>query len=192
MGEPSQQLGSRNHPTLTPEFHEDWFPEKSCRVLKSLVESVRGLEGRVIEIGSWEGRSTVALAHGAYPEPVDAVDTWEGSPGEVSAVIAAERDVYATFTNNMTALTRGNVVAHRMGWREFFATDPGPIRLAFIDAEHSYREVYDTITAVLPHLVVGGVLCGDDIHHEPVKRAATDVLRAVETNSTLWVWRRDD
>ena len=31
----------------------------------------------------------------------------------------------------------GNVVEHRMGWREYVQTDVSPVALLFIDAEHS-------------------------------------------------------
>ena len=134
-----------------PGFTEDWFGEASCEALAALVEDVADVEGRIVEIGSWEGRSTIALANAAHPYHVHAVDTWEGSPGEVSADLAASRDVFAQFKTNIDLLTRGNVDVHRMGWRQYIANESDTLNsLLFIDAEHSYTEVHDCIEAFLP------------------------------------------
>ena len=108
----------------------------------------------------------------------------------ISAELAAERDVYETFTRNVQALTHGNVVAHRMGWREFFGSVRwGQCKLIHIDAEHTYNEVYDNITAVLPLMVPGGIICGDDAHHEPVISAVIDRLGEYERRASLWIWQ---
>jgi predicted O-methyltransferase YrrM len=64
-----------------------------------------------------------------------------------------------------------------------------PIALAFIDAEHTYREVFDNITAVLEHIQPGGVICGDDAHHPPVMEAVRELLDPVEMAASLWIWR---
>jgi predicted O-methyltransferase YrrM len=171
-------------------FHEDWFGEASCAALAALVRQTEGVNGSIIEIGSWEGRSTIALANAAHPEIVHAVDTWEGSPGEISATLAAERDVFATFESNVAALTERNVEVHRMGWREFFADWSGPIRLVFIDAEHTYDEVAANIAAVAPFLEPGGIICGDDAHHPPVAAAVVDAFPDAQTVATLWLWQK--
>lgn len=171
-------------------FTEQWFSHESCVALGDLARSVSDLSGAIIEVGCWEGRSTCALANAVHPEIVHAVDTWQGSPGEISAELAAERDVYETFTRNVQALTHGNVVAHRMGWREFFGSVRwGQCKLIHIDAEHTYNEVYDNITAVLPLMVPGGIICGDDAHHEPVISAVIDRLGEYERRASLWIWQ---
>ena len=66
-------------------------------------------------------------------------------PTPTAEKLAAERDVYATWRANVDAATKGNVVEHRMGWREFVPTINEPVALVFIDAEHTYREVHDAI-----------------------------------------------
>lgn len=171
-------------------FTEDWFCQASCDALARLADETRHVSGDIIEVGSWEGRSTIALANAAHPAVVHAVDTWRGSPGEISRDLAAQRDVFATFTGNVRTATRGNVQPHRMGWRHYFLhRDPNPIRLLFIDAEHTYVEVRENIEAALPHMAPGGVICGDDAHHLPVARAVLDVFGDAELAATLWVHR---
>src|SRR5688572_12405710 len=114
-------------------FTEEWFGAASQRTLASLAKSVVRLDGTIVEVGCWQGRSTCALANAVWPRTVQAVDTWQGSPGEISAELAAERDVFAEFQRNVVALTNGNVKPWRMGWREYFATHTEPVKLCHID-----------------------------------------------------------
>ena len=179
-------------PMMSTGFRENWFDEHSQAALTELVREVNQVEGLLVEIGSWEGRSTVAIAN-ATDREVHAVDTWEGSYGEISADLAAQRDVHATFIANVTGLTKGNVVPHRMGWREYVPTIEGPVALAFIDAEHSYREVHDNIRALLPKMAPGGIICGDDNHHPPVQQAVVDIFGGdVTVKASLWIHRVPD
>ncbi len=166
------------------QFTEEWFSPESCTALAELARSTEGLPGRVVEIGSWEGRSTVALAEAV--DHVEAVDTWLGSPGEISADLAAQRDVYAAFQRNTLGLP---VTAHRMDWREYLATTDEPFRFCFIDGLHTYEEVQEQIAAVLPRMTPGGVLCGDDAHHPPVARAVLEAFPDAERAATLWIHR---
>jgi predicted O-methyltransferase YrrM len=172
-----------------PAFHEEWFGDSSQAVLAHLVQAVADVPGLLVEFGSWEGRSTCAMARAAYPRQVLAVDTWQGSPGEISSELAAKRDVFAQFLANVTHWTRGNVEPVRMGWRDWVADRAEPVALAFIDAEHTYREVFDNIAAVLPLIQPGGVICGDDAHHPPVMEAVRELLEPVELSASLWIWR---
>lgn len=169
-------------------FTEDWFDETMCVVLGRLAQTTSDLDGLIVEVGSWEGKSTIALANAMDPQPVHSVDTWKGSPGEISWELVKERDVYATFLTNIKNATRGNVVVNKMGWRRFFHEHQDPVKFCFIDAEHSYKEVRENIELVLPRLVPGGVLCGDDIHHRPILRAVIDVFGDVPVTGTMWVY----
>jgi hypothetical protein len=173
-------------------FTEEWFHLPSQHALADLARATEGVPGDIIEVGSWEGRSTCALARAVAPSIVHAVDTWEGSPGEISAELAAEpgRDVFATFRQNVRELTNGNVSAHQMGWREFFKDRTDPIRFLFIDAEHTYAEVYENIVAALPLLSPGAIICGDDVHHPPIREAVRDALGGFSTDAALWWVKR--
>lgn len=171
-------------------FHEEWFGRESQDVLARLAKSVDRVAGEIVEVGSWEGRSTVALANAVCPRKVHAVDTWAGSPGEPSADLASRRDVFAQFCSNIHQWTKGNVTAHRMGWREF-VPKVEQVALLFIDAEHTYREVFDNVVAFLPKMRPGSVICGDDAHHPPIRQALDDLFGPGEWSqeATVWSWR---
>lgn len=170
-------------------FNEPWYDDSSQQVLADLARSVAELDGTIIEIGCWEGRSTCLLANVCHPEPVEAVDTWAGSPDEPCFEWAKHRDVYAAFQANIAELTRGNVNPHRMGWRDFFAQWDTPIKFIHIDAQHTYEEVRDNILAAQPLMVPDGVICGHDAPWEPVRRAATDTLGHIRIGASVW-WQQ--
>lgn len=185
------------YPTV-PGFVENWFPAQSCDTLARLVGAVKEIDGMLVELGSWEGRSTIAMANAAHPRIVQAVDTWEGSPGEISSELAAKRDVFAKWSANVAHYTQGNVKANRMGWRQFFNDlrnngpyDTPPIALLFIDAEHTYTEVHDTILAFEPYMANGGIICGDDAHHPPIRQALDETfgIGTLHFEATLWIHR---
>src|SRR6516165_6831628 len=94
-------------------FHEDWYPETQLSLLAEVYDRVRLLEGAVLEIGCWEGRSTAALARACYPTTLLAIDTWMGNINEdanhPTVQAARDRDVFAIFLANMKALEIHNV-----------------------------------------------------------------------------------
>ena len=95
--------------------------------------------------------------------------------------------MFAQFQTNIDAYTDGNVIAHRIAWRDFVRADwVAPVAFVFIDAEHTYREVRDTIAAFMPLMSPGGVICGDDAHHPPVRQAALEAFPDADHVATLW------
>jgi hypothetical protein len=94
-----------------------------------------------------------------------------------------ERDVLATFRAN----TEGrNVDVFVMGWEQYFDQFRDPIRFLHVDGEHSYEQVAGNIDAALPLMVPGAVMCGDDIHHPPVRQAVGDRFGTFNQTATLW------
>ena len=177
--------------TPAPAFHENWFSDLSCQTIAELARITQPLGGIVVEIGAWEGRSSVALANACYPRSLYTCDTWNGDGHPTSSAIAADRDVHAQWLTNMAEFTQGNYRAHRCDWRKWVPTITEPVSLAFIDADHSYREVYDNIAALIPHMLPGGIMCGDDAHYGPVQDAVFDLLGVDDAYilGQVWIWQ---
>jgi beta-1,4-mannosyl-glycoprotein beta-1,4-N-acetylglucosaminyltransferase len=184
-------------------FNEKWTAPDQLLRLADLCAGVTGLAGAAMEIGCWEGRSTIVLAHACYPNTLLAIDTWRGSvdehPNHPSVAIAAARDVFHRFLLNVSALTRGNVEPVREDCLAFLRRWNKPLKFAYIDASHDYSSVKRTIEALRPWMVPGGVLCGDDIltanrEREDlaggVERAVRELLPGYETAHNLWWWRQ--
>ena len=182
-------------------FNEDWYSKSQVARLIKLYKRVRPLEGLIIEIGCWEGKSTCALANAIHPEVLHAVDTWQGNITEgadhPTVKILKERDVYQTFLDNVARLTKGNVVVHRQDCFEYLTTVHEPIKFCHIDAAHDYESVKRTIDLLLPRLVPGAILCGDDYLNAHagradlqggVERACRETLKGHYNRGNLWVW----
>jgi predicted O-methyltransferase YrrM len=116
---------------------------------------------RIVEVGSWMGRSTRALSDNT-PGQVWAVDTWQGSE-ELKHFLADKPPdwLYESFIKNMGE--RNNVVPVRMPSLEASkALGDILFDMIFIDASHDYENVKQDIEIWRPHLKSGGLLCGHD------------------------------
>lgn len=188
-------------------FHEDWYSNDQLQALSLLYKLVQRLEGAVIEIGCWEGKSTITLANACYPEQLICNDTWLGNVAEAavtgsshpSVEIVAQRDVYAQFMKNMTAATRGNYRVVRRDCNEWLTTFNEPVKFAHIDGSHDYDSVATSLRLLLPHVIPGGILAGDDYltAHAGSVELRGGVQRAVQewlpghTNvGNLWYWQK--
>ena len=63
-------------------FNESWYSDSQLNNLINLLNQVKMLNGAIIEIGCWEGRSTIKLANACYPETLICNDTWLGNIDE--------------------------------------------------------------------------------------------------------------
>ena len=188
-------------------FTENWYSDQQCADLARLQQETVSLKGDIIEIGCWEGKSTVQLANCCHPETLICNDTWLGNLAESlitgvehpSQQILKERDVYSTFIQNMNKLTRGNYTVIKRDCIEWLREYTGSIKFIHIDASHEYESVYETIRLALPKMVLGGIMCGDDYltaHmgradlHGGVARAVTEMLPGHRNSGNLWFWKQ--
>ena len=186
-------------------FHEDWYSTSQCDKISELVKYTRNLQGDIVEIGCWEGKSTISLANTCHPETLICNDTWLGNVAEsavtgqthLTEMIVKERDVYSQFLKNMDKHTKGNYSVVKMDCMEWLKTSTTPIKFIHIDASHEYESVHETIRLVLPRMVPGGIMCGDDfltsnIHrhdlHGGVERAVQELLPGYSTDGNLWYY----
>jgi hypothetical protein len=127
---------------LDPAFHEQWYLDIELALLEAATGFVNPLQGAVIEIGCWQGRSAAVMANACYPDILIAVDTWGGSvtehPDHETVRIAKVRDVFAAFIANMQRATRGNFECHRSEAISFLKSWAAPIKFCHIDAAHDY------------------------------------------------------
>ena len=189
-------------------FHENWYSDDQQKNLGNLSKMVSNLEGSCIEIGCWEGKSTYYLANQIYPEILICNDTWLGNVEEskitgvkhISEKIAEERDVYSIFINNMNSLTQKNYSVVKKDCLEWLKTYNNPVKFCHIDFSHEYESIYQTIQLLLPHVVKGGILCGDDFInlniycvelHGGVERAVRELLPNCRNIGNLWYWIKE-
>lgn len=124
----------------------DWLADQASRRLL------------IVELGSWKGRSTVALS--ATPGTVVAVDRWDG----VLDGRAAAPDVYGDFLRNTEPY--GNIAHIRCATDELepnaFLETAVPVDMVFIDASHAHDDVLRDIRLAYALLHGKGLICGHD------------------------------
>jgi hypothetical protein len=184
-------------------FNENWYSDDQIKILSNLTGNIKNIEGDIIEIGCWEGRSTYNIANFVYPEILICNDTWLGNTEEsictnkkhITEIILENRNVYNIFIDNMNNLTKKNYQVVKKDCLKWLKTYDKPIKFCHIDASHDYESVYKTIELLLPHIVNGGILCGDDFIysdtpelHGGVKRAISELLPNFKHNGNIWFW----
>jgi GT2 family glycosyltransferase/predicted O-methyltransferase YrrM len=149
-----------------------WLHPEEGYTLLTLAEHGPGT-GAIVEIGSYAGLSTSYLALGAKRakrEPVTAIDHFQGSPAmqkgaeSETAEIVEEGSSYRAFSDNMERLgLKDHVVPVVSSAQEAAQTWSDPIRLLFIDGDHSYEASRQDFQAFDRSVAPGGVVCFHDI-----------------------------
>jgi len=129
--------------------------------------------GAIVEIGSFFGRSTAFLATGsklAGRERVFAIDHFRGSPEHQAgqrnenAVLAAEGTTFHRFESNLRDLGIADYVTPIVASSDEAIRDwKDPIRLLFIDGDHSYKASRQDFELWSPFVVSQGFICFHDI-----------------------------
>ena len=118
---------------------------------------------RILEVGSWKGRSTHALCTGAAKSgTVYAVDHFGGSSEVGDWTHGADADeIFRQFTSNTAQFE--NLIVRRADSLEAVKDFPeGYFDAAFVDATHDFEHVRSDILAWRSKVKGGGLLCGHD------------------------------
>lgn len=107
-------------------------------------------DGRIVEIGSFQGRSTIVLASAAPPEAeVVAIDPHAGNdrgPQEIDGFAEAAADDHAIFNANLERAGVADRVRHVRMFSDAALVDvEGPIDVLYIDGAHRYIPARDDI-----------------------------------------------
>ena len=140
---------------------QGWMREEALIYLAHMAEK----SSSIAEIGSWKGRSTVAMAENTQGI-VYAIDTWEGSDDPPHRIELAQHPsgwLVEEFSRNVAHLT--NVIPCQMtslcAAKHFLQTGE-KFDFIFIDASHDYENVHADILAWRELLTPNGVFAGHD------------------------------
>lgn len=168
----------------------------------ALFELARGLSHdrpRAVEIGCWQGKSTVCLASGlrgkVAPRLV-CIDPFDASGDAASAGTYGERadalgaPLRRRFEQNLGDTGVADLVDVHQGFsHELAAHFDEPIDLLFVDGDHAYDAVRRDVLDWAPKLRPGGVLALHDVVH-PVHDGPRRVVDELLKGDPQWVEQR--
>jgi predicted O-methyltransferase YrrM len=138
---------------------EGWLSEAQGRALHQAAAQASG-RGAIVEIGSWKGRSTTWLAHGARERGlrVLAVDPHANSREDPDA------RTFEAFQENLRhAGVQDAVEPLVMTSAEAVRVVTGPVELLFVDGDHSVEGARRDAELWLPRVMTGGTVLLHDV-----------------------------
>jgi FkbM family methyltransferase len=170
----------------SPSFTQDW----ACFVRKVLLQvrtgelAVPSCDALVVEIGAFEGRTTLDLAQTFPHHTIVCVDPWaDGNYSEKLAIDLSGQ--FGRYLRN-TCRVRNQVQIHRGMSADVFAHwEPhNTIKFAFINGDHSAQGVLTDARLVWPHVVPGGLVLFDDYTWAP---AGLDASQCPKQGIDQWL-----
>ena len=124
--------------------------------------------GVILEIGSFKGKSTVGLATVASRYGLGRVVTVDPhtAPAATDPDLGGQTSSYDDFLRTLrTTGLEGAVEAHRAFSRDLAQGWNRPIRLLWIDGDHTYAGAKQDIDLFRPHLARGAIVALHDVLH---------------------------
>jgi predicted O-methyltransferase YrrM len=156
------QNQSMNELSNLLETVDGWLTKREAYYLFLLAKTLPA-DGEIVEIGSYVGKSTIALAKGiassGRSQVVWAIDPHEG----VISLTQQQKATYQTFLKNIKKAGIDELVSPLVmtsqqaskRWKKY-------IKLLFIDGLHDYQNVQSDIAYWSPYVVRGGVIAFHD------------------------------
>ncbi len=134
-----------------------------------LLGAVPTATGEILEIGSFKGRSTVVLARSsmlAGDELVNAVDPMN-APSSTDPDLGGDESSFDDFSRNTESHgVASRIRLHRMLSTELAKAWTKPIRLLWIDGDHTYEGTRLDLESFEPYLADGAIVAMHDVLHE--------------------------
>ena len=152
-------------------FTTDWFSNAAPHIAQSFLRT-QHVEN-ILEIGSWEGRSTCWFLDACPNATITCVDTFEGSVEHEGINMS---DVEKRFRENVQPYGTRVVVRKGRSDRMLFGLDPESFDVIYVDGSHEHHDALSDLVFAYHLLRPGGVLLVDDYAGFPGVRAAVDAF----------------
>jgi predicted O-methyltransferase YrrM len=172
-----------------------WLTVDEAITLYELAKGLTEPKPRAVEIGSWQGKSTICIARGLRDKPqtmLTCIDPFDASGDNESSDEYGNRatdlggPLRRAFEENLKAADVRDIVDVRPGLsHEHAASFKEPIDLLFLDGNHSYESVRRDFEEWAPKIRAGGFLAMHDVVH-PVHTGPRQVVDECIANNPDW------
>jgi len=137
-------------------------------------------KGEIVEIGSWKGKSTVILAQGSKRgnrEKVHAIDPHQGGSDQEAYGYKNVNSEMEFWSNLEREQVTDYVIPLVMKSEEAVTGWSKPIRLLWIDGDHSYEAIKKDFLLWEPFVVPGGIIALHDTYAwEGPKKVVEEII----------------
>lgn len=168
-----------------------WYHPDQLRYLELLATTTVGPKEKIVEVGTWFGRSAYVLAYVAALKEGEliCVDTWRGlpqSPLDNRYEAALTTNVLHAARNNLAVF--GATVRFEVGESSIVlpSIPTNYAALIHIDGDHSLPVVEEDVLSGWRIARKGGVICGDDYNEPDVQTAVRALGIVPEVKGKLW------
>lgn len=144
-----------------------WLSDNEAVYLNTMAAQVQA-PNVIVEIGSFQGKSTIALALNSSV-PVYAIDPHHDHTDEIGGVFGSSDR--ARFAENIVAAgVHERVCPVNLTSNEAYSGFNHPVGLLFIDGGHNFNQVRDDVFGWGSYLIAGGLLCIHDRTWSDIER----------------------
>ncbi|MCU0863033.1 MAG: class I SAM-dependent methyltransferase [Planctomycetes bacterium] len=191
--------GLRYAPLLPFASIDGWLTVDEAITLYELSRALPHEAPVAVEIGSWQGKSSVCLASGLQGkrqprlcciDPFDASGDGESSPTYGERAQRVDGELRRAFEQNLRDAGLHELIDVRQGFSHQQAQHwQGSIDLLFLDGDHSYPSVRQDFEDWAPKVRPGGYLVMHDVVH-PVHEGPARVVDELVRRDPTWVEAR--
>jgi len=145
-----------------------WFNADDCAHFHLVLsmQSMNGLRGDLLEIGSYHGRSAAVLASRLQPgERLVVCDAFEAPVDDPYPTICTPQQLWSNLKILVPELDRDTVEVYSCWSRELRLHAERRFRFAHVDGGHRMEDALYDLRLCAQHIVPGGVVAVDDYQH---------------------------
>jgi predicted O-methyltransferase YrrM len=180
-------LRLREYPVRHYRRIEGWLTSAEAAGLYRLSRSLPA-GARIVEIGSWKGKSTYCLAKGLRDGVVVAIDPFDGAgeEGNIYDRFKGGPPLIEQFRANLAHDNAIDKVEIRAGRSREFAGKVGPIDFLFIDGDHSIEGCRYDFETFAPAVKPAGLVAFHDYNRKRPELGPTWVVEKLVRPAREW------
>ena len=178
---------------------DGWLTVDEAITLFELAKGLPDKNPRALEIGSWQGKSTVCIAQGLRQKDgaqLTCIDPFDASGDRESEDMYGDRQndlggpLRRAFDDNLKGANVHDLIDVRQGFsHDWVEQVDESLDLLFLDGDHSYEAILRDFVDWSPKVKNGGYLAMHDVVH-PVHVGPRRVVEELIKNDPSWVEQR--